>query len=231
MLDAIARRVRAATCFCVDTLLALTQKAKPRPSIVLIIRLDGIGDFVLWLPAAKATVSFYKAQGKTVVLLANAAWATWAKELGIFDDVIALDRRKFDRDLLYRYRIGYRTRILGCSIAVQPTYSREWLFGDAIVRTCGAPERIGSVSDTSNIAWWQKRIADRWYTSLISANPAPCMELVRNAEFVRGLGKVDFLATMPDLKALNALRVDEAFITATAGDPRYYTLFSRRESA
>ena len=159
------------------------------------------------------------------MLVANSAWAAWAKELGIFDDIIALERRKFDRDILYRYRLAYRLRKLGCSIAVQPTYSREWSFGDAIVRVCGAKERIGSTGDLSNISLWQKRIADRWYTRLISANPVLCMELVRNAEFVRGLGESKFLARVPNLRTISTLWADEAFIAATAGDQQYYVLF------
>jgi ADP-heptose:LPS heptosyltransferase len=225
LLKGAAKGAKYAALFCIDTLSLLKRRVPLHPSRILMIRLDAIGDFVLWLPAAKATVSFYREQGKTVVLLANAAWATWAKELGMFDDVIALDRRKFDSDLLYRYQIEYRVGVLGCSIAIQPTYSREWLFGDAIIRTCGAQERIGSAGDTSNSPLWQMRIADRWYTRLISANPVPYMELVRNAEFVRGLGKVDFLATLPDLHKISGLQVNEAFIAATAGDLRYYALF------
>ena len=142
--------MKNAARFCVDTLLLLTPKAKPHqhPALVLIIRLDAIGDFVLWLSAAQATVGFYKAQGKSAVLLANAAWAAWARELGIFDEVIPFDRRRFNSDMLYRYRLGYRVRVLGCSSAVQPSYSREWSFSDAIVRTCGIAERIGSTGNT-----------------------------------------------------------------------------------
>jgi ADP-heptose:LPS heptosyltransferase len=219
--------MKSAAHFWVDTLLLLTPKAKPHehPASVLIIRLDAIGDFVLWLPAAQATVGFYKAQGKSAVLLANAAWAAWARELGVFDEVIPFDRRRFGSDMLYRYRLGYRVRMLGCSTAVQPSYSREWSFSDAIVRTCGIAERIGSTGSTSNISLREKRITDRWYTRLIPANPAPCMELVRNAEFVRGLGEAAFLATVPDLRGLSALSLSESFIRATAGDQQYYVLF------
>ncbi len=225
-LETIIGRIKAAASFCVDTLLLLTQpKPHQHPTRVLIIRLDAIGDFILWLPAAQATVSLYKAQGKSVVLVANAAWAAWANELGIFDDVLALDRRKFEGNLMYRYRFGYRVRMLGCSIAVQPTYSREWLFGDAVIRICGADERIGFIGDTSNISLRQMRIGDRWYTRFISANSEPCMELIRNAEFVRGLGEVDFLAKVSDLHSISALRVDESFIDATAGEQQYYALF------
>jgi ADP-heptose:LPS heptosyltransferase len=221
----VIRRVKVAALFCVDTLLVSMRKGAPHPDRVLIVRLDGIGDFVLWLHAAQATVLFYKAQGRRVVLVANAAWAAWAKELLIFDEVVALDVRKFGSCLPYRYRLGYRIRMLGASIAVQPTYSRDWLCGDAVIRMCGASERIGSTGDTSNISLRQKRYSDLWYTRLISADSAPCMELMRNAEFVRGLGKVDFRARVPDLRAISTLRMDDSFVAATAGSHQYYALF------
>ena len=59
LLEATIRRMKVATHFLVDTLLLLTPKAKPHrhPALVLIIRLDAIGDFVLWLHAAQATVT------------------------------------------------------------------------------------------------------------------------------------------------------------------------------
>jgi ADP-heptose:LPS heptosyltransferase len=187
--------------------------------------LDAIGDFVLWMDAAQATVEYYKGQGKSVVLLANAVWAAWAKDLRIFDDVIALDRRRFERNVFYRYRIEYRIRMLGCGIAVEPTYSREWLFGDAIVRISGAIERIGSFGNHSNITSWQKRVSDRWYTRLIWSDPSHRMELIRNAEFVRKLCENNYLAKIADLRATTALLLDEAFAAAIGTGERYYVLF------
>jgi ADP-heptose:LPS heptosyltransferase len=219
--------MKFAAQFGIDSLLLLTRKVKPHrhPSRVLIVRLDGIGDFVLWLDAARAMASFYKAQGKSVILVAHSLWADWARELGIFDDVVALDRRRFDSELLYRWRFGYRLRMLGCSIAVNPTYSREWLFGDAVVRVCGAGERIGSTGDLSNIASWQRRLSNHGYTRLVSAGSLPCMELVRNAEFVRGLGDVDYLAKVADLHSMSGLKPDEAFSAAIGGAQQYYVIF------
>jgi ADP-heptose:LPS heptosyltransferase len=211
--------------FCVDTLLTLIKTGPVRPDRVLLIRLDAIGDFILWLDAADATVKHYKAQGKSVVLVANAVWAEWTKELALFDNVIALDRRKYELNMLYRFLLGLRIRKLKCLIAVQPTYSREISFGDALVRISGAIERIGSSGDNSNMSVWQKRISDRWYTRLIHAAPEPCMELLRNAEFIRGLGEIDFLAKVPDLRAMSTLRKDEAFLAAMPLDQRYYVLF------
>lgn len=219
------RRVKYAAQLCADALLMMTPKGTPDPNCVLIVRVDAIGDFVLWLDAAQAIVKHYKAQGKCVILVGNAAWAAWAKQLAIFDDVIALDRNRYELDVVYRFRLGHTIRKLKCSIAVQPTYSREWLRGDAVVRISGARERIGSTGDSKFVQLSQKRIADRWYTRLIYANPTPCMELLRNAEFVRGLGETNFLAKIPDLRAVETFRSGESFAAAIPAEKRYYVLF------
>lgn len=225
LLNDVIGKIRYAALLCVDTLLALLWKGTQHPDRILVVRVDAIGDFILWIDAAQATVKYYKAQGKKVVLLANAIWASWAKELAIFDDIIALDRHLYIDSLLYRFRIGYRIRMLGCAIAVHPTYSREWLFGDAIVRISGAEERIGSSGNNSNITSPQKRISDRWYTRLIYSDPSTQMELIRNAEFVKGLFGIDFRGKLPNLRATSELRLDGAFAAAIGDSPRYYVLF------
>jgi len=209
---------------CIDTLLVLTKKRTQHPDRVLVVRLDVIGDFVLWLDAAHAVVKHYKALGKSVVLVANATWAAWATELTHFDDVIAVNVEEYQRNLSYRYRVGRKMRSLGCTIAVEPSYSRHWLLGDSVIRVSGASERVGSVGDMLNLRTWQRRTADRWYTRLLSADPTPCMELERNAEFVRNLGEVNFQAKLPQLNAAETLRIDDAFTLSTARQP-YYVLF------
>ncbi len=130
--------------------------------------------------------------------------------------------------MLYRYRLGYRVRVLGCSSAVQPTYSREWSFGDAIVRACGAAERIGSTGDTLPTSpCRQKRIARPWLNRGCQYRPIPrlCMELVRNAEFVRGLGESNSGPSAEFTYNQHAVGRTRAFIAATAGDQQYYVLF------
>jgi ADP-heptose:LPS heptosyltransferase len=217
-------KIRYAALLCVDTVLVLT-KAPLHSERVLLVRLDAIGDFVLWLDAAQSIVRRYKTEGRSVVLVANAVWAEWAKDLSIFDDVIVLERIAFVTSLLYRYRLGRQVRKLGCVIALQPTYSREWLLGDAVIRISGAPERIGSSGDNSNIKKWQKRVSDRWYTRLISASAAPQMELVRNAEFMRGVGEQDFRAKVSNLSSVNSPPMKDPLIGMIPAGQKYYVLF------
>ena len=221
---AAATRVKVAALVCFDSILKLTPRGTPRPDRVLIVRLDGIGDFVLWLDAAQALVRHYKERGQSAFLVANALWASWAKDLAIFEDVIAVDVKKFQQSPRYRYNVGRDIRSRGCAIAIEPTYSRHCLLGDSIIRISGSDVRIGSIGDSATSGTWQRRIGNRWYTRFIFADPSPFMELERNAEFMRGLGEVAYKAKLPQLDLANVLRIDDAFSAAIDRQP-YYVLF------
>ena len=216
----LLRPIRSSTLIATDTFVVLSIRRKTTNS-VLLVRLDAIGDFVLWIDAARALVEHYRRQGHQVVLAGNAAWTSWAAQLDLFDEIIAIDVRQFQRSLAYRYRIGSKVRILGCATALDSTYSRNWLLGDSIVHLSGARERIGSLGDCSNTRPSQKRIADRWYTKLIPADPSPRTELERNAEFIRNFLDPEFRAKLPRLPISP---LDTAFREAIGSRP-YYVLF------
>ncbi len=154
---------------------------------------------MLWFDAAEALVHFYRQQNRRVMLVANAAWAEWARTMDIFDEVISVDRQLFNTRWRYRFSIARLLRSKRFSIAIQPTYSREHT-GDALIHLSGASERTGSIGDLCNLRSWQKRFSDRWYTRLLAADPAPRMELLRNAEFLRVLGVPNYQARIADLR-------------------------------
>lgn len=166
--------------------LVLTVGPKKEKYGVLVVRVDAIGDFILWFESARSLRERYKDQ--KMVLICNQTVAELARECGLFDEVIPVDLVKLNRHLFYRWRMLRKVRRLGATTAIQPTYSRVFLSGDAFIRASQASKRIGSVGDCSNISPWLKSIGDRWYTHLVDASPAPMMELERNAEFLRGVG-------------------------------------------
>jgi ADP-heptose:LPS heptosyltransferase len=192
------RPLRALVLLALDAIAALRAPA-PRPRRVLVVRLDAIGDFILWLDAARHLRTLFPEA--EITLLANAPWASFAEALPHWDRVWPLDRRRFVRDLAYRWRTVRALRAAGFATALQPTFSRELLFGDAAVRASGAPERIGSRGDLANETRLEKRVGDRWYTRLLAADERPLMELERNAELVRALGLVETHAALPRLAA------------------------------
>ena len=203
-------------CF-IDVLLLSIKRESKNTKSVLIIRLDAIGDFILWLDSAQHFRKIYP--NKKIILLGNQVWTDLAKKFPYWDEVWELDRRKFYRNLPYRVRLLKKIRKAGFDIVIQPTYSREFLYGDAIVRVSGARKKIGSVGDCSNIRPIEKMISDRFYTQLIPAIPKPLMELRRNAEFARGLG-YKFRVALPDM-----MPVVQGINNPAVNNSPYFVLF------
>jgi len=182
--------------YFLDYFIILSYHSQKTENKILIIRLDAIGDFVLWLDAAKYFKQIYP--DKKIILLGNTVWTDLAKRFPFWHEVWSLDRCKFKINLLYRFHLLRKIRKAGFEAVIQPSYSRAFLSGDDIIRISGARERIGSVGDFSNIRRFEKRVSDRFYTRLIPTDPKPFMELKRNAEFMCGLG-INMKSGLPDL--------------------------------
>ena len=165
---------------------------------IVLIRLDAIGDFVLWLDTARHFRTLYP--GRHICLLANGAWCELAQGLSYWDEVIPIDVPGLVRRPLYRWRIFHRISRRKFSLAICPAYSRDFWTGDSVLRATRAAECIGCDSDLTNLTPAYKRCSDRWYTRLVPARPGPLMELRRNAEFMSNLGGLTLnptVATFP----------------------------------
>lgn len=196
---------------------ARTKESGPKKK-VLIVRLDAIGDFVLWLDAAQELRRMFPPDRYRITLLGNDVWTSLAETLPHFDEMISLDRKRFYFHPAYRHRLLRELRYERFDLVIQPAFSREFLYGDSAVRFSGARERIGSGGDCSNQIPFLKRISDRWYNRLIPASKEPLMELERNAEFLRGMGLPDFRCRVPDLSGFPPP-------PRPSGAPNYYVLF------
>ena len=172
------------------------------PERVLVVRVDGIGDFVLWIEAARALRRIYPPERYTLTLLANKSWIDLARQQTDFDEFWPFDREAYLRASRYRFGIWKKIRRAGCNIVLLPTYSREILLGDVIAWISGARECIGfDNADLANTTPLLKWFGNRCYTRLVDATPGVKMELIRNAEFVRALGDKEFRATTPRMVA------------------------------
>ena len=187
-----------AVWYAVDSLVCLTPKGRDTAS-VLLIRLDNIGDFVLWIDSAQHIARHYRRLGKRVLLVAPTVWAGWAEELGLFDEVIAIDRPRLGTDLLFRWKLLVSIRRRGCATAILPAYSHDWSSGDVVIRTCGSREKIGWAGDPGYGFPLERRIGNGWYNRLLPATAGRLMELARNAEFASALLETPVAASTADL--------------------------------
>lgn len=175
----------------------LVTKHNINKNQLLIIRLDAIGDFMLFLDTFKEFRKLYPADKWEITLLGNKIWADLTINLPYADRYWFIDRNMFHRNPFYRYKILNRVKKAGFDAVIQPSISREYAFGDSIIRISNASDRIGSLGDFSNITPQKKHKSDRWYTKLIPVSGQTVIEIERNAEFLRGLGLREFQASSP----------------------------------
>ena len=168
--------------------------------LVLLIRQDAIGDFILWLDTAKEYRKYFPPENYKIVLIGNALWCDLAKELPFWDEVLPINIKAFKTLSKYRWKILRKVRSFGAEIAIQPTYSREFYHGDSLIRASNASKKVSSAGDMSNRNQLKTILADRWHTELIPSSPEPLSELERNAEFFSGFIKKLYLPSYPELK-------------------------------
>ena len=222
-LEAIQRYAHYFGRFLIDKVAVFGAGSK-RSGVVVIIRPDGIGDFIVWLDSARIIREHFR--GRKIILLANPVFSQLATKIEYFDEVITIDPAAFEAKLKYRCRNTRLIRKLGAEIAIQPILSRTFWVGDSMVRASAAQQRIGSEGDLVKLRPWQRRIANGWYTQLIPASTKHLTELERNAEFLRGLGISDVEPAVARLSAVadlppTARVVGEYFVIFPgAGSPK-----------
>lgn len=171
---------------------------------VLVVRVDALGDFILWLEGARELRRFYPPDRFHLTLIGNRLWTPLARSLGCFDEIWEVDRRKFARNPIYRFQILRRVASGGFDSAVYPVASRDFLWGDAIVHASRARERIGISGNMDLLIPTSRRISDRWYTRLIDSDALPRVQLSQNAAIASALTGWD-CAQVPKLDAAEPL--------------------------
>ncbi len=199
--------------------LACFSLTTSKANAVLIVRVDNIGDFVLWLDSARHLKKYFS--GQHLVLAANRSFAGLAGRCDCFDRIIAIDVGRLREDRLYRFRMLKQIRRVCASIAIQPTFSRVMATGDALIRASGATLRVGSTGDLTNMTASERAIADRWYTQLIPAANRPLMEIERHCEFMRGLGVQEIIPAVARLAQVadlpSALQINSDYFVLFPG--------------
>ena len=72
-----------------------TSTQKNKFELVLLVRQDAIGDFVMWLDTAKEYRKLFPAKKYKILLVGNSSWCDLADELPYWDQVLPIDSKKF----------------------------------------------------------------------------------------------------------------------------------------
>ena len=135
---------------------------------VVFVKLDGIGDYVMWRPAFGWLDRIYPQGEWDRVLVANDKWEGLAVGDGFFDQVVAVNNDRFVLSPLYRLRTMCQIRTLWAEHVLNARLTRTFLWEDSIVRVSGAPVRIGNRGIDNLMIPVQEWISRDWYTLLTS---------------------------------------------------------------
>ena len=121
--------VKTLMSFLFDSI-ALWKSQSPQYNelkLVLLIRQDAIGDFVIWLDTAKEYRKLYPPEKYKIVLVGNDLWYSLAKTLPYWDEVLPVNVKKFKTFSLYRKNLLRQVRKLGAQILFKPRFQESFI--------------------------------------------------------------------------------------------------------
>jgi len=159
----------------------LSRPIKADKSKVLLVKLDKLGDYILFRNFIEEAHRHYK-QGE-IILCGNIAWKELSEKLDaeFVEAFIWVAPSRLEDDS-YRLSVYKKIRKAGCDKVMHCSYSRA-LWVDNIVLRSGAKEIITFYGDETNMPGTVKKENDAKYTLLVPS-PAECMfEFDRNKLF------------------------------------------------
>jgi ADP-heptose:LPS heptosyltransferase len=162
------------------------KRVQIKQNTLLLIRLDSIGDYILVRNFFQSLKQSKRFRSYKITLCGNVLWKELAETFDedIIDEFIWIDRKKFYSNIAYKYKILKQIHSKGFEVCIDTTFSREILFGDAIVKTSSAREKIGSSgAPDSYVVWKRKLFSNNFYSRLIPVSEENMFEFQRNKNF------------------------------------------------
>lgn len=153
---------------------------------LLLIRIDAIGDFIIFSPMIK----YYKKlfPNHSITLMINKLNEGLVKQYDNYvDEIIIFDREKYRKNPFLIRELFIKVKKGNFDIAIYPAFSRE-MIGDLLVKISNAGKKIGFNGELSNISKKELEKNNKYYTKLIEPTPGILIETERNREFIEALG-------------------------------------------
>lgn len=211
----------------------LNIHSRKNKKILVLVRLDAIGDFVLWLDAAKKIRKYYI--DYKIIVICNAINYQLATKVPYFDEVIPMDIKR-GKDIKYAvYLMAKFLSLHGCTV-IQCVRTRYFTM-DALVAMIPAYKKIAIDSDNIMYEIKEQKYINYIYDQVIPSDNGWKMELIRNNDFIKEIGITDATAELPfippiKLENTNLIEGEYYIIVLGAADmARAWNVYSYVEMA
>jgi ADP-heptose:LPS heptosyltransferase len=154
-----------------------------RDRTLLLIRLDEIGDYLLFRNQLEAYKASARWKSYRITLLGNERWRDLftALDQPTVDDTIWVNKDRYLEDAPYRMAIWKQLRAGGFETVVAPSCMRPLLLDDLCMLAAAPLHSFASVNINVHECW--NRLSDSLYTSLFKPSRSLMHEFDFNAEF------------------------------------------------
>lgn len=218
------KKIKNAIIYFITGLILFIIKLNPvskKEKTLLLIRLDAIGDYILFRNFLEIVRKSKKYGEYKITLCGNIVWKSLSENFDtqFVDDFIWVDRKKIYFNFIHRYIFLKDIYKRGFETVVETTHSREILFGDTIVNAANARHSVGSIGSGEEFtAWKRKLLTNKLYTQLIEISNENLFEFEINKELFSKFLNEDLSISKPYLNASNVK-------TATMLINKYVLLF------
>ena len=188
----------------------------PRPRRgMLVVRMDGIGDMVLFRTSLDHYAEVFGVEKTDITVLGCESWEAITDE--VFGDyrVLTINEHSFARWPLYRFWVSLRVRALNPAISVCDSYLRRAMMADSLAWVSGAPRIVSSLPFIGE----RTRAEYLYYLSqvdeVVPTGDYPTHEIVRHYNFLSAVAGREIRPEAPSI-SWRGTRPPENFIPADA---------------
>ena len=157
------------------------------PRGTLIIRMDGIGDMVLFRRTLDDYATALNTSVSDITVLGCKSWGPVSAEIFAGYNLIIIDEHAFARQPFYRFKIGLMVRRLNAQRALNDSYFRRAMMADSLVWLSGATETIVSLPFINEATRTEFSYYLSQVSQIIDTGPYPTHESIRHYRFLSAL--------------------------------------------
>jgi ADP-heptose:LPS heptosyltransferase len=186
MIRAIKNTI-AAWLYRILILIVRLYPAKSSRNTLLLIKPDEIGDYIIFRNLLQVIRRSDKYKNHKIVLVANSSYKSLFEhyDKDYVDEVIWLNKKDYNRNLRYRYRILLSIRQSGCDELINFIISRSIPLDDGMAFVAPARHKTAMFSDKANRWKYALNLDSYIYTQLIDAGGVDVFDSIRNSNYLK----------------------------------------------
>jgi ADP-heptose:LPS heptosyltransferase len=168
-----------------------------KPKGLLVVRMDGIGDMVLFRRTLDHYAEAFGIPQSEITVLGCASWGSITQDIFAGFRLRIIDEHAFERKPLYRFKEALWVRRQAFAVAVSDIYFRKALTADSLVWFSAAPVKVMSKPYISDATKGEFSYYMGEGVRIIDTGPYPTHEILRHYRFVSDIAGCEIAPEPP----------------------------------